>query len=65
MNTKFVDLDIPFTGEETNLPEQIETALRQWGEPLRWSITRVDSPPKTMHVEAIVTTDSINTKSFT
>ncbi len=62
MNTKFVDLDILFTSGETNLPQQIEAALRQWGEPLRWSITRVDSPPKTVHVEAIVTTgSSINT----
>ncbi len=56
MITKFVDLDIPLTHLAQDLPQQVEVALRQWGEPLRWAITRVDSKQKTVHVEAIVTT---------
>ncbi len=55
MTTKFVDLDIPFTNLAQTLPQQVELALRQWGEPLRWAITRVDVAQQTVHVEAIVT----------
>jgi hypothetical protein len=57
MTTKFVDLDIPLTPLVQDLPSQIETALRQWGEPLRWAITRVDLQQQLVHVEAIVTTN--------
>jgi hypothetical protein len=57
MTTKFVDLDIPLTPLAQDLPSQIETALRQWGEPLRWAITRVDLQQQLVHVEAIVTTN--------
>ena len=57
MITKFVDLDIPYTPLVQDLPSLVETALRQWGEPLRWAITRVDSQQQLVHVEAIVTMD--------
>ncbi len=57
MITKFVDLDIPYPPSAQDLPFLVETALRQWGEPLRWAITRVDSPQQLVHVEAIVTMD--------
>ena len=57
MITKFVDLDIPCTHLAHDLPYQVEIALRQWGEPLRWAITRVDSKQQMVHVEAIVTTN--------
>jgi hypothetical protein len=57
MTTKFVDLDIPLTPLAQDLLYQVETALRQWGEPLRWAITRVDVQKQLVHVEAIVTTD--------
>jgi hypothetical protein len=55
MITKFVDLDIPFTNLAQLLPQQIESSLRQWGEPLRWAITNVNAVQQTVHVEAIVT----------
>jgi hypothetical protein len=40
-----------------DVPFQVENALRQWGEPLRWAITYVDAQQQLMHVEAIVTTN--------
>jgi hypothetical protein len=55
MITKFVDLDISFTNLTQLLPQQIESSLRQWGEPLRWAITNVNAVQQTVHVEAIVT----------
>lgn len=57
MITKFVDLDIPLTSLAQDLPDRVEIALRQWGEPLRWAITSVDTQQQLVHVEAIVTTD--------
>jgi hypothetical protein len=53
--TQFVDFDLPLTSPAAELPQQVEVALRQWGEPLRWAITRVDRSQQTFHVEAIVT----------
>jgi hypothetical protein len=55
MQTKFVELDIPCPNLAAALPQQIEHELLQWGEPLRWAITSVDTEQQMVHVEAIVT----------
>lgn len=57
--TRFIDLDLPLSGSAAaDLPHQVEIALRQWGEPLRWAITRIDRSQQTAHIEAIVTVEN-------
>jgi hypothetical protein len=58
MKTQFVDLDMAYSPPAQNLPHQVEKALQQWGEPLRWAITRVDTDQQTVHIEAIITIKS-------
>jgi hypothetical protein len=58
MKTQFVDLDILYSPPAQDLPHQVEKALQQWGKPLRWAITRVDTHQQTLHIEAIVTVSS-------
>ena len=53
--TRFLTVEVPLTGHDLPLPQVIETALRQSGEPLRWAITGVDETHQTVQVEAVVT----------
>jgi hypothetical protein len=39
--TEWISLMLPWPSAVPPQAEQIEAALRQWGEPLRWAITRV------------------------
>ncbi|MBW4653582.1 MAG: hypothetical protein KME20_11190 [Kaiparowitsia implicata GSE-PSE-MK54-09C] len=71
MLTQFVTIEVPLEGlrvdrvsAETglalspaaaNLPAAIYQALKQYGEPLRWAVTAVDTPTRTATVEAVVT----------
>jgi hypothetical protein len=51
MQTHFLELQLPFVATPT--PSEIEAALSQWGQPLRWAITKVVD--NCYHLEAIVT----------
>ncbi|MCU0552086.1 MAG: hypothetical protein MUC48_22345 [Leptolyngbya sp. Prado105] len=52
MTTEFITLDLPLAPVR-ELHQLIEQELRQFGEPLRWAITRIDS--QTVEIEAVVT----------
>ncbi|MBD2327521.1 hypothetical protein [Alkalinema sp. FACHB-956] len=43
MNTAFITLDVSVPANSADLPGVVETALRQYGEPLRWAITEIVS----------------------
>lgn len=62
MQAQFVTIEIPLHNMSANAPlslyESIETALNQWGEPLRWAITEVEETEKMARIEAIVLIDS-------
>lgn len=56
MVIEFVEIEIDLAAEDV-LVAQIETALRERGEPLRWAIAAVDAASQTAHVEAVVTVE--------
>lgn len=41
MNTAFITLEVSVPENPADLPEAIETALQQYGDPLRWAITTI------------------------
>ncbi len=69
MLTQFVSIEVPLEGLQVNSAETngalssvaaelstaIQHALRQYGEPLRWAVTAVDTPRRMATVEAVVT----------
>jgi hypothetical protein len=55
MTTHFITAEIDLQETPIKLQKAIESELKKQGQPLRWSITEVDSERKTAHVEAIVT----------
>lgn len=58
MTTHFITAEIDLQTTPIKLKEAIETELEKRGNPLRWSITAVDSEAKKAHVEAILTTEN-------
>jgi hypothetical protein len=54
---EFVEIEIDLAAGDGSLVAQIETALRERGEPLRWAIAAVDAASQTAHVEAVVTVE--------
>jgi hypothetical protein len=56
MTTHFITAEIDLQKTPIKLKEEIEIELEKRGQPLRWSITRVEKEQKKAHVEAIVTT---------
>jgi hypothetical protein len=55
MTTQLIAIEIDLTGCVEPLAHRIEATLRQWGEPLRWSITTIDPDTQIAQIEAIVT----------
>ena len=55
MTTHFITAEIDLQESPTQLNQAIEAELKKQGEPLRWSITEVDSEQKKAKVEAVVT----------
>jgi hypothetical protein len=58
MTTHFITAEIDLQDSPINLQQAIEAELQKRGEPLRWSITQVESDRQTVQVEAIVTQES-------
>ncbi|HEY9689139.1 MAG TPA: hypothetical protein V6D46_04035 [Coleofasciculaceae cyanobacterium] len=56
MTTHFIEVEIDLNESPIALPQAIEAALQQHGEPLRWAVTQQTGNQAT--VEAIVTTES-------
>lgn len=52
MITDFITLELPLAPIR-ELHQLIDQKLRQYGEPLRWAITRIHS--QTVEIEAVVT----------
>lgn len=55
MTTHFITAEIELQETPLQLSQQIESQLKQEGEPLRWAITKIDRQQQTATVEAIVT----------
>lgn len=58
MTTHFITAEIEFQETPLELHKEIESQLEKEGEPLRWSVTKLDKDQQTATVEAIVTKDS-------
>jgi hypothetical protein len=54
MTIESIELELDITDTLADLNQAIETALHQWGEPLRWAITEVNPQTNIAHIEAIV-----------
>ncbi len=54
--THFITIDISLGAAGEDLVAEIEAALAEHGEPLRWAITQVNAAIQTATVEAVVTT---------
>ncbi len=54
MTIESIEIEIEIDDAIGNLNRAIETALQQWGEPLRWAITTVDRDTNIARIEAIV-----------
>jgi hypothetical protein len=54
MTIESIEIEIDINDASGNLNRVIETALQNWGEPLRWAITTVDLETQIARVEAIV-----------
>ncbi len=52
MTTDFITIELPMPPSVRQLHHAIDQALRAFGEPLRWAITRVT--PQTVEIEAVV-----------
>jgi hypothetical protein len=55
MSTSLITIELPLPETVGEIPGAIEVALRQWGVPLRWAITSIDSGDRVAIVEAVVT----------
>lgn len=64
MTTHFITAEIDLQETPIQLQQEIEAELQKRGEPLRWSITRVDSDRQIAQVEAIVTVESDTTAAL-
>jgi hypothetical protein len=54
MTIESIELELDITHSRVAVDQVIETALLQWGEPLRWAITVVDPFTNIARIEAIV-----------
>jgi hypothetical protein len=54
MTIESIELELDITDTLADLNQAIETALQQWGEPLRWAITEVNPQTNIAYIEAIV-----------
>ncbi len=54
MTIQSIEIEIDLSNALSELNLVIETALQQWGEPLRWAITSIDPLTNVAQVEAIV-----------
>jgi hypothetical protein len=54
MTIESIELELDITHSRVAVDQVIETALLQWGEPLRWAITVVDPFTNMARIEAIV-----------
>ncbi|ACK66600.1 conserved hypothetical protein [Rippkaea orientalis PCC 8801] len=61
MTTHFISAEINLQESPLKLQQAIATELEKQGEPLRWAITEVDSDKQTAKIEAIVTTEVLET----
>ena len=58
MTTHFITAEVELQKTPLKLLQEIESRLKQKGEPLRWAVTEVDKEKQTAKVEAIVTKES-------
>ena len=58
MTTHFITAEVELQKTPQQLQQEIETRLKQEGEPLRWAVTEVDKEKQTATVEAIVTKEN-------
>ncbi|BAP16998.1 hypothetical protein [cyanobacterium endosymbiont of Epithemia turgida] len=58
MTTHFITVEVNLQKNILKLHEEIEAELGKRGEPLRWSITEVDTKKQTVHIEGIITNSS-------
>ena len=58
MTTHFITAEIDIQETPLQIQQEIESKLKQEGEPLRWAITQVDKEKQTATVEAIVTKEN-------
>lgn len=63
MTTHFITAEIDLQETPLKLSQEIESQLKQEGEPLRWAVTQVDQAKQTAVVEAIVTKENVAPKS--
>lgn len=54
MTLRFATATIALPPSSAELHQAVETALSQWGTPLRWAVTSVDESNQVAHVEAVV-----------
>ena len=59
MTTHFITAEVEIQKTPLQLQQEIESRLKQEGEPLRWAVTEVDKEKQTVKVEAIVTKNQI------
>ena len=57
MTTHFITAEVELQKTPQQLQQEIESRLKQEGEPLRWAVTEVNKEKQTAKVEAIVTKD--------
>lgn len=55
MVTQLITLEIPFQGSVREMQRSIASALKKYGDPLRWAITAVDRDRQVVQLEAVVT----------
>ena len=55
MITRFVALEIDLKSSTKELQQDIEAALRRWGDPLRWAVVTVDELQRKVFIEGVVT----------
>jgi hypothetical protein len=58
MTTHFITAEIDLQETPAQLQQEIEAELKKRGEPLRWSITKVDRDKGKVFVEAIAIRES-------
>ncbi|PSN20173.1 hypothetical protein C7271_03585 [filamentous cyanobacterium CCP5] len=58
MGIEFIEIEIDLS-VGTSLVADIEAALGERGEPLRWAIAAVNPDTQTAHVEAVVTVETV------
>ncbi len=63
MTTHFITAEINLQETNLKLSSEIESKLKQEGEPLRWAVTKVDQEQQTATVEAIVTRENFTSKN--